>query len=103
LGYGVAAAGLGVFAVAGGLALDKVNELEARCPDKQCPSTEERNKRAAASLGTAATIGLVVGGLGAAAGTAVLLLTRPESGERGAGPSVSAGVGLGGFEVKGRF
>jgi hypothetical protein len=103
LGYGVGAAGLGVFAVAGGLALDKVKELDARCPNKQCPSTEARNQRAAASLGTAATIGLVVGGLGAAAGTTVLLLARSESGERGAGLSVSAGVGLGGFEVRGRF
>jgi hypothetical protein len=84
-----------VFAVAGGLALDKVNGLEARCPTKQCLSTEARNRRVALSLGTAATIGLVAGGLGAAAGTTVLLLTRSESGERGAGPSVSAGVGLG--------
>ncbi|WP_437717694.1 PEGA domain-containing protein [Sorangium sp. So ce448] len=103
LGYGVGVAGLGVFAVAGGMALGKVNELEARSPNKQCTSREKRDQEAAASLGTAATIGLVVGGLGAVAGTAVLLLTRPESGERGADPSVSAGVGLGGFEVKGRF
>ena len=87
----------------GGLALDKVNELDARCPNKQCPSTEKRNQDTAAALGTAATVGLIVGGLGAATGTAVLLLTRPEGGERRAGSSVSAGVGLGGFEVRGRF
>ncbi|WP_437977959.1 PEGA domain-containing protein [Sorangium sp. So ce295] len=103
LAYGVGAAGLGVFAVAGGLALGKVNGLDARCPDKQCPSTEAENQRAAAALGTAATVGLVVAGLGAAAGTTVLLLTRPESDEKGAGVTVSAGVGLGGFELKGRF
>ncbi|AUX46793.1 uncharacterized protein SOCE26_083020 [Sorangium cellulosum] len=103
LAYGVGVAGLGVFAVAGGLALGKLNELDERCPNKQCPSTEAGNQRAAAALGTTATVGLVVGGLGAAAGTAVLLLTRPGDGEQRAGPSVSAGVGLGGFEVKGRF
>ncbi|WP_437513957.1 PEGA domain-containing protein [Sorangium sp. So ce1099] len=103
LAYGVGVAGLGVFAVAGGLALDKVAWLNAHCPDKQCPSTETRNQNAAATLGTAATVGLVVGGLGLAAGTAVLLLTRPGRGERRAGPSVSASVGLGGFEVEGRF
>ncbi|WP_437930595.1 PEGA domain-containing protein [Sorangium sp. So ce291] len=103
LAYGVGVAGLGVFAVTGGLALDRVDDLDERCPDKQCPSTEAGNQRVAAALGTAATVGLVVGGLGAAAGTTVLLLTRPGGGERGAGSSVSAGVGLGGFEVRGRF
>ncbi|AUX36284.1 MULTISPECIES: PEGA domain-containing protein [Sorangium] len=103
LAYSVGVAGLGVFAVTGGLALDKVNELDARCPNKQCPSTEAGNQRAAATLGTAATVGLVAGGLGVAAGTAVLLLTRPGDGERRAGSSVSAGVGLGSFEVRGRF
>ncbi|WP_437758972.1 PEGA domain-containing protein [Sorangium sp. So ce1389] len=103
LAYGVGVAGLGVFAVAGGLALDKVNELDARCPNKQCPYTEAGNRRTAAALGTAATVGVVAGGLGVAAGTALLLLVRPERGERHAGPSVSAGVGLGGFEVKGMF
>ncbi|WP_187345747.1 PEGA domain-containing protein [Sorangium cellulosum] len=103
LAYGVGVAGLGVFAVTGGLALNRLNELNARCPNKQCPSTEAGNQRAAEALGTAATVGLVVAGLGAGAGTAVLLLTRPGDGERRVGPSVSAGVGLGGFEVRGRF
>ncbi|WP_437721672.1 PEGA domain-containing protein [Sorangium sp. So ce861] len=103
LAYGVGVAGLGVFAVAGGLALDKVHDLNARCPNKHCPSTEAGNQRAAAALGTAATVGLVVGGLGAAVGTGVLLVTRPGGSERRLGPSVSAGVGLGSFEVKGRF
>ncbi|WP_437935885.1 PEGA domain-containing protein [Sorangium sp. So ce341] len=64
LAYGVGAAGLGVFGVAGALALDKVKELDARCPDKQCPSTQEGERRAAAALGTTATVGLVVGGSG---------------------------------------
>ncbi|WP_437552555.1 PEGA domain-containing protein [Sorangium sp. So ce367] len=103
LAYGVGVAGLGVFAVTGGLALDKINELDARCPNKQCPSTEAGNQRAVEALGTAATVGLLVGGLGVAAGTGVLLLTRPGGSKRRPGPSVRAGVGLGGFEVKGRF
>ncbi|WP_437525294.1 PEGA domain-containing protein [Sorangium sp. So ce726] len=103
LAYGVGVVGLGVFVVTGGLALDKVNELHVRCPNKLCPSTEAGNQRAAAALGTAATVGLVVVGLGTATGTALVLLMGPESGERRAGLSVSAGVGLGGFEVRGRF
>ncbi|XXT23238.1 PEGA domain-containing protein [Sorangium sp. So ce429] len=103
LAYGVGGAGLVLFAAAGGLALYRVDELDARCPNKQCPSTEAGNQRAAAALGTATTVGLVVGGLGAAAGTAMLLLMRPEGGEKRVGPSVSAGVGLGGFEVRGSF
>ncbi|WP_437303842.1 PEGA domain-containing protein [Sorangium sp. So ce388] len=103
LTYGVGVAGLGVFAVAGGLALDKIKELDARCPNRQCPSTEAGNQRAAAALGTAATVGLLIGALGAVAGTGVLLLTRPESSKRRPDPRVSAGVGLGSFEVKGAF
>jgi hypothetical protein len=103
LSYGVGAGGLGMFAVAGGLALDKVNRLKASCPNQQCPSTETENLNVVSTLGTVSTVGLVVAGLGAAAGTAVLLLTRPEGGKRPAGPSVSAGVGLGSFEIKGRF
>ncbi|WP_437631115.1 PEGA domain-containing protein [Sorangium sp. So ce854] len=103
LAYGVGVVGLGVFAVAGGLALDKVNDLDARCPNKQCPSTEAGSQRVAAALGTAATVGLLVGGLGAAMGTGVLLLTGPGSSQGRPGPSVSAGVGLGSFEMKGRF
>lgn len=103
LAYGVGVVGLGTFAVAGGLALDKVNDLKVRCPNQRCPSTEAQTMEAATTLGTVSTVGLVVGALGAAGGTVVLLLTRPEGGERRAGPRVSAGVGLGGFEVKGRF
>ncbi|WP_104984226.1 PEGA domain-containing protein [Sorangium cellulosum] len=103
LAYGVGAVGLGMFAVAGGLALDKVNGLKASCPNQQCPSTETENLNDVSTLGTVSTVGVVVAGLGAAAGTAVLLLTRPEEGKRPAGPSVSASVGLGGFGINGRF
>lgn len=102
LAYGAGAVGLGVFAVAGGLALKKVNGLKASCRDR-CPSTETANLNSASSLGTASTVGLVAAAIGAAAGTAVLLLTRTEGRPRPAGPSVGVGVRLGSFEIRGRF
>jgi hypothetical protein len=103
LPYVVGAVGLGMFAVAGGLALDKANRLKAYCPDQHCPSTQTSTLYDVSILGTVSTVGLVVAGLGAVVGTTVLLLTPPEGGKRPAGSSVSAGVGLGSFEIKGRF
>jgi hypothetical protein len=103
LAYGVGAMGLATFVVAGGLALDKFKELKARCPDNRCPSTETYNLNNVNTLGTVATVGLVIAGLGATTGTVVLLVVRPKESKRPAGPSVGAGVGLGSFEIKGRF
>jgi hypothetical protein len=110
MAYGVGAVGLGMFAVAGGMALDKVNDLKDTCPvieesspSRQCPSSATSDLDAAGTLGTVSTVGLVVAGLGAAAGTVALLLTQPEEGKRPVRPSVSASVGLGSFGIKGRF
>lgn len=101
--YGVGAAGLGLFGVAGGIAMAKVNGLKERCVDLVCPLTESENRSTAAALGTAATVGLVAGLVGAASGTAVLLFTGQPGGERSEGASVSAGLGLGGLAISGRF
>jgi hypothetical protein len=102
LAYGAGAVGFGVFAVAGGLALEKAKELKARC-GARCPSTETANLSSASTLGTVSTVGLVAAGVGAVAGTIVLLLPRLGGRRRPAGPSVGVGVRLGSFEIQGRF
>jgi hypothetical protein len=51
-------------------------------------------------------VGLVVGGLGVAAGTVVLLVVRPEGKERRAsagGVGWKAGVGMGRIKLEGSF
>ncbi|AUX45921.1 uncharacterized protein SOCE26_074230 [Sorangium cellulosum] len=114
VGYGVGVLGLGVFAVTGGLALTKVGDVKSRCGGTSCPEKERANVDAAADLGTLATVGLVVGGLGAAAGTVALFVLEPEGSERrgGGGPGGSqaaggvawtVGMGPGRFEIEGRF
>lgn len=82
VGYGVGALGLGVFAVAGGLAVAKTRELESACPNHACYLDQQANLDKAAALGTASTVGLVIGSIGVVAGTVVLLVTRPRLDDR---------------------
>jgi PEGA domain len=103
--YGVGAAGLVVFAVTGAVALVKIDGVKSRCYPS-CPTSEQANVDTAGALGTAATVGLVVAGLGAVAGSFVILLYRPP--ERRPGVTTgrvawSAGVGPARFELGGRF
>ncbi|WP_437618752.1 PEGA domain-containing protein [Sorangium sp. So ce1151] len=114
VGYGVGAAGLGLLAVTGGLALKEVGEVRSRCGGTSCPQSEREKLDEAGDLGTLATVGLVVGAVGVAGGTAALFVLQPSGGDRrpgapggGAKPAGGvawrAGVGLGRFEIEGRF
>jgi hypothetical protein len=98
--YGVGALGLVVFAVTGALAIDKVSQLKSSnsgCMGTQCPLTQQGTVTAAQTLANVSTASLVVGGIGAATGTVVLLVLRPPT--TGGGP----GAGVGQIELLGRF
>ncbi len=103
LAYGLGGIGLGMFGVAGGLALQTSSQLKASCANQQCPSTETGKFQEINTMGTVATVGLIVTGIGAAAGTTIFFLTRPSEGKRPGTPSLGVRVGLGGFAVEGSF
>jgi hypothetical protein len=87
--FGIGTAGFVVFAIAGGLATDKMAELDQCRP--HC-STEDSDE--AKTLGSVANIGLVVGVAGAITGGGVWLtneLTRPTRPTRG---GLTGGVAL---------
>jgi len=111
--FGVGALGLGGGAVTGGLALVKNREVNAHCvAGLGCPLSQQSNEKLVNTLATVSTTGFVLGGIGVAAGTIVLLALRPSgSARRSKGASlpsvesagVRVGVGLGRFDVEGRF
>jgi hypothetical protein len=111
--YGIGLAGLGVFGVTGIMALNKITDVRLRCQNTLCPTKEADNIEAARVLGTASTIGLVVGGVGLAAGT-FFLFKRPGASptapaapsgkaERAGGVQLDVGVGLGHVRIEGKF
>lgn len=100
--FAVGALGLGVGAVAGGLALAKIHGVESRCAGIRCSPSEQANVNAASTLGNVSTVGLVVGGLGAAAGAIILITLRTGANVPG-GASAAVRVGAGWFDFEGRF
>jgi hypothetical protein len=90
--FGVGAAGLGVGAVTGFIAMGKHSDLATKCPTGTCDSTNQGDLDSYHSVATISTIGFIVGGVGVAAG-AILLVTRPKV-ESGAAPARPAQTGL---------
>lgn len=103
LAYGVGGIGLGMFGIAGGLALRDRSILLSNCKNEQCPSTEDGRVQEMRTLGTISTIGAVIAGLGAAAGTTLVYLNRREERKGPKGPRINVGMGLGGVVLEGRF
>ncbi len=91
--------GLGVGAVTGILALVKIRGVESRCGGTRCPPPEQANVDAASTLGTVSTAALVLGGVGVAAGTIVLIGMRPGDHARRA----ALGFGAGRIDLEGTF
>ncbi|MBW2529671.1 MAG: hypothetical protein JRI23_36180 [Deltaproteobacteria bacterium] len=101
--FGIGGVGLLVGAITGGMSLGKVSELDERCPDKSCPAEDEELADEAKLLGNVSTAGFVIGGIGVAAGVA-LLIWRPGGDE----PSETAfhirpRIGPGAFYLEGAF
>jgi len=102
VGVGVGALGLGVGTATGFMALTMKDELDSGdCRDHVCGPNEHDRVDAYNSLRTASTAGFIVGGLGMAAGWA-LLLTAPEPPSQGSA-SMIPWVSLGAAGLAGRF
>lgn len=83
---GVGVVGLGMGTIFGAVALGTTADLQSRCDGNVCPKTSanQRLQEDAISQGNASTAMFVIGGLGAAAGGALLVLAsngvgRPKS------------------------
>ena len=109
VGIGVGAAVAAAGAITGGVALDKSNELNDNCPDKNqiCPEEHQDLKDSADSLAIATNVLLPVGGALAVAGVVLVILGR----DRGEDSSGVASIGFApfasaeqaGLTVRGRF
>lgn len=105
--FGVAAAGLAVGAITGGIALSETSKLEEHCDANPCPGGEpqdpdeaDRYDRAQ-TMATVSTVGFVVAGAGAALGVTWLLLDRPRRGA--SATAVQLDAGLHGLRLRGSF
>ncbi|MEP7122539.1 MAG: hypothetical protein ABJE95_16575 [Byssovorax sp.] len=96
---GVGGAGLVLGAVTGGLAIGKHGDLATSCP-KGCPPSSQAELDSYHTLAALSTVGFILGGAGAAAGT-ILLLTAPK--KSASEPRVTPVLGLGYLGAKGTF
>lgn len=92
IAFGIGILGFGGFAVTGSLALATQREVKSHCNGSACPPTQQEGLDMIRTLGKASTAGLIVGSVGAAAGTIVLLVAR--SGGKGRTPQAARGVTL---------
>jgi hypothetical protein len=97
---GVGGAGLVLGAVTGGLAIGKHGDLATSCKNG-CPTDKLDELSSYHTLGTLSTVGFIVGGAGAVAGT-ILLLTLPAK-KPAEEPRVTPVLGLGYLGAKGTF
>jgi hypothetical protein len=97
MGYGLGMIGLGLGVGTGVAAMNLSKQVDKECPAFKCPASAASDLSAARGLGTASTVGFVLAGVGAVAGT-VLLIVKP-------GVKSSAQVGLsvgpGSLELRG--
>ncbi len=106
--YGVGAAGIIVGAVTGGVVLAKDSALKARCGGTTCPKAEQGTIDTIHTLGNVSVGGFVIGALGVAAGTVLVLAQpgksgSPPGGKAGSLAGWSVGVGPLGLQCEGRF
>lgn len=103
--FGVGAAGLVAFGVFAGLASGRYDDVQNRCGAGPCPESERGTVDSGRTFTTLANVGLGVGIVGVAAGTVLMILSRPSA--RPAPAPVRAGlrlnVGLSGMTVTGSF
>jgi len=102
--FGVGAVGLGVGAVAGGLALGKHSDLQTACTGGTCGPAQQSELSSYHTLGAVSTVGFVVAGVGAVAGVAMLLWwPKPSSSQPATGLYVQPVLGLGSIGAVGSF
>ena len=71
---GVGGAGLVLGTVAGALVLSQEGDLEARCLERRCPPEAHDDARSFDTMRTLTTVGFIVGGVGVALGTTLLIV-----------------------------
>ena len=82
LGYGflgLGGAGAIMAVVAGVVVLKEEDDLLARCPNRTCPADDSDDVDAFDSARIATTVGMVLGGVGIAAGVTLLLLAPSDA------------------------
>ncbi|MBK9263810.1 MAG: hypothetical protein IPM54_28905 [Polyangiaceae bacterium] len=76
VGLGLGALGLGAWGVLGGLAISRNSSANGHCtPDNICDDIGFNDRREAITLGHGATVGLIAGGIFAAAGVTLVVLS----------------------------
>jgi hypothetical protein len=102
IAYGVGGAGLIMGVITGAIFVGRADDLKARCPDDRCAPEDEEEGDAVSTLGTVSTVGFVIAGIGAVAGT-VLLFTVPGDDDEEPSNEAQVRVGPGGVLVQGSF
>jgi hypothetical protein len=102
---GVGVAGLATFTVFGIMNNSKYGDLQDTCPDNRCPTGVEDDIDTGKTYQTIANVGLIVGGVGLAAGAVLFVMSTGESeGATGAQASrTELTLGPGYVGVRGRF
>lgn len=110
IAYGVGGAALVVGAITGGVFAARAGDLKGRCSGNVCPLELEEEGSEVRALGDVTTAMLVLGGVGVAAGTALLFVPFGDGGAvvdvaglAGAREGVGLELGLGHLGLHGRF
>jgi hypothetical protein len=104
IGFGVAAAGLGIGTVTGLMALDKAQTAKRECPDLACPEPSKLDDvESGRTLGTISTVAFVAGGIGAAVGFYGLFAGGKRSDPQATGKAARVFVGPTGGGIRGSF
>lgn len=102
VGFSVGAAGLIIGAVAGGVTLSNVSDLDERCPSRDaCPPDVQEDLDEAEAISHLSTAGFIIGGLGIAVGLTGLFLFGPL--KVGQDARVQPWVGLASAGLRGAF
>jgi len=99
---GLGGAGLVLGAVAGIMVLDQEADLEERCTDRQCPPDAQGDVDSFDTMRALSTAGFIIGGIGVAAGTTLLLLAPGDDGDTEEAQIVPY-VTVGGMGIRGTF
>ncbi len=103
---GVGAAGMVMFGIFGGLTLGEYSSLEDQCPNNSCTADQNGDADSGKTYQTVANVSVVVGAVGLAAGTGLIIASLmqeegAEDEEMASMPTVS--IGPGSVVVSGSF
>lgn len=102
LSVGVGVAALNVGAVTGIVAIEKSNDLDAVCPNGQCPTSAQGDLDSLKTLSAVSTVGFVAAGVGVGVGAAMLLASHSGRAPASQG-SITPWVGAGAAGLRGTF